>query len=326
MIKKVIIVSLGLGLISSSLYAASPFSNTKVNVESSKNNEEQKEQADVKDEKSDKKTKAEDEFANYYFPITGTIAQNNLRLRKWPWGEVSGKYNKDTKITVLGVSGDFYEVIVLGVKGYMHRNFVSIPDHPASCEKPDYPGNTEKGGYIPKEGEKSSSDESIESGKDQKSDEPVVVKKGGISAEEFKKQMASMKTPTRDEIIKLAAASKISADYVKILIGTTQREGYFKDPYLHYGWASAMLNQKVTIKQMQGWDPKHKGESNYYSQTNIDKGYKAAKADVLKSVYLALKYRNTKIIECNGMYKKTPSSYKKIYSSSVYNCSIYEKK
>ena len=74
-----------------------------------------------------------------------------------------------------------------------------------------------------------------------------------------------MKTPSRDEIIKLAASKGISEDYVKILIGTTQREGYFKDKFLHYGWASAMLNQKVTIKQMQGWDPKHKGDSNYYS-------------------------------------------------------------
>lgn len=36
--------------------------------------------------------------------------------------------------------------------------------------------------------------------------------------------------------------------------------------------------------------------------------------------------KNTKIVECNGMYKTTPKSYNKIYGSSVYNCSIYEKK
>jgi len=46
----------------------------------------------------------------------------------------------------------------------------------------------------------------------------------------------------------------------------------------------------------------------------------------LKSVYLALSERNTKIVECNGMYKTTPSSYNLVYASSVYNCSIYETK
>ena len=77
---------------------------------------------------------------------------------------------------------------------------------------------------------------------------------------------------------------------------------------------------------MQGWDPGHSGESNYYSQTNINKGYNSASDDVLKSVYLALTERNTKIVECNGMYSTTPSSYNLLYKSPVYNCSIYEKK
>ena len=87
------------------------------------------------------------------FPITGTIVSNkkNLRLRQWPWGPVIGKYSEGTKITVLGISGEFYEVMVDGVKGYMHRNYVSIPGAEASLEEPYYPEGTKKGGYLSKE-------------------------------------------------------------------------------------------------------------------------------------------------------------------------------
>lgn len=174
--------------------------------------------------------------------------------------------------------------------------------------------------------EAKTADSTITDSDSKKTKETVKSVNKGISPEDFNKELKSMKTPTREEIIELAASIGVSKDYVIILIGTTQREGYFKDPYLHYGWASAMLNQKTTIKKMQGWDPKHKGDSNYYSQKNINKGYKEAKSDVLKSVYLALKYRNKKIIECNGMYKNTPKSYNRLYKSSKYNCSIFEKK
>ena len=283
----------------------------------------------IEEKNSSEDTKKVD-LSNYKFPITGTIESNSLRLRNWPWGMVSGKYDKDTKITVLGVSGEFYEVIVLGVKGYMHKNYISIPGVPATLEEPNYPGDTRSGGYLPKEGNSDSTSDSnsskVDSSDNNNNKEPVVSTNRGISAEEFKSLMSSMATPTRDEIIKLAGSIGLSADYVKILVGTTEREGYVKDTYLHYGWASAMINCPVTIKQMQGWDPGRSGDANYYSQANIDKGYNQASSDVLKAVYLALKYRNKKIVECNGMYKNTPSSYNKLYASSVYNCSIYEKK
>ena len=135
-----------------------------------------------------------------------------------------------------------------------------------------------------------------------------------------------MATPTESQLQSAAAKNGISNDYLVIVVGTTAREGYVNDPYLYYGWASAMLNNQVTIGQMQGWDPYHSGEANYYSQTNINNGYNTASDVVLKAVYLALTERNTKIIECNGMYSSTPSSYNCIYASSVYNCSIYEMK
>ena len=326
MLRKILVLFLCLGFVYTPLYAESPFGESDVSLEAS---DENIDTATVSTEEKEKK----DEEVKSVFPITGRIEAGKLRLRDWPWGPVSGKYDKGTYITVLGVDGEFYEVIILGKKGYVHKNYVSIPGVDASLEEPNYPGDTKSGGSLSKEkgtaisnGTYKGDDEEDKTDDSGKSDETFKSVKKGISAEDFKKELDSMKTPTREEIIKAAATIGVSEDYVKLLIGTTQREGYFKDPYLHYGWASAMLNQKVTIKQMQGWDPKHKGESNYYSQTNINKGYKEAKGDVLKSVYLALKYRNTKIIECNGMYKNTPSSYNRIYKSSVYNCSIFEKK
>ena len=154
----------------------------------------------------------------------------------------------------------------------------------------------------------------------------VQVSTGGIDAQAFKNKLSSMSTPTMAQLESAAAKNGISKDYLIIIIGTTQNEGYVNDPYLNYGWASAMINVPVSISQMQGWDPSRSGEANFYSQTNINRGYNNASDAVLKSVYLALTERNTKIVECNGMYKTTPSSYNLLYSSPVYNCSIYERK
>ena len=154
----------------------------------------------------------------------------------------------------------------------------------------------------------------------------VEISTGGITSDEFNNKIASMSTPTISMLESAAAQNNISKDYLKIVIGTTHNEGYYNDPYLYYGWASAMLNNKVSLEQMQGWDPGHTGEANFYSESNINKGYNNATDNVKKAVYLALTERNTKIIECNGMYSTTPSSYNLIYKSSVYNCSIYETK
>lgn len=328
MLKKASLAILGLCLAVPTLYADNPFEGTTITKEESTSD---KQLQSTKTDTTSKKDN-ENDLASYTFPITGTITYGKLRLREWPWGKVSNMYETNTKITVLGVSGEFYEVIALGERGYMHKNYISIPGYPASGVKPSYPGDTEKGGYIPKEGENKEKEEVTSDNKDSKeSNEQVVSSTNGISASDFKKQMSSMETPSKEDIIKLASSIGISSDYVKILVGTTQREGYVKDTYLHYGWASAMINNKVTIKQMQGWDPGRSGDANYYSQANINKGYDQASSDVLKAVYLALKYRNTKICECNGMYKpfgkyNVPSSYNELYRSDKYNCCIYEKK
>ncbi|MGI6444483.1 MAG: transglycosylase SLT domain-containing protein [Candidatus Ozemobacteraceae bacterium] len=88
------------------------------------------------------------------YPVSGTIVGcSSLRLRSWPWGMVGGSYPSGTKVTVTGESGEFYTVIVNGVKGYMHRNYINTPKSPATGVAPYYPGNTASGGYLPqKEG------------------------------------------------------------------------------------------------------------------------------------------------------------------------------
>lgn len=88
------------------------------------------------------------------YPVNGTIVGcSSLRLRSWPWGMVGGSYPSGTKLTVTGESGEFYTVIVNGVEGYMHRNYINTPKSPATGVAPYYPGNTASGGYLPqKEG------------------------------------------------------------------------------------------------------------------------------------------------------------------------------
>ncbi|MBQ2593378.1 MAG: glucosaminidase domain-containing protein [Candidatus Riflebacteria bacterium] len=114
-------------------------------------NEKKDEKAEEKkDEKKDEEKKDE-EKKDSKFPVDGTVQGNSLRLREWPWGPVIGKYNTGDQITVTGESGEFYEVTINGVKGYMHKNYVTIPDSEASRVAPYYPGDTLSGGYLSKE-------------------------------------------------------------------------------------------------------------------------------------------------------------------------------
>ncbi len=93
------------------------------------------------------------------FPVSGTIeAGSNLRLRSWPWGVVLGNFGPGTTVTVTGESGEFYQVEVNGQKGYMHKNYISIPGAPASQEEPYYPGDTRNGGHLSMTDGKTASD------------------------------------------------------------------------------------------------------------------------------------------------------------------------
>ena len=85
------------------------------------------------------------------YPIEGTLSglgSSYLRLRSWPWGNVIGQYYQNTKVKVLGESGEFYLVEVNGQQGYMHRNFVTTSAKQASGINPDYPGDTKSGGFL----------------------------------------------------------------------------------------------------------------------------------------------------------------------------------
>ena len=100
----------------------------------------------IVEEKKDEEKKNEEGF-----PVEGTVQGNSLRLRQWPWGPVMGKYNTGDAVTVTGVSGEFYAVTINGVSGYMHKNYISIPNSEASRVAPYYPGDTASGGYLSKE-------------------------------------------------------------------------------------------------------------------------------------------------------------------------------
>lgn len=90
---------------------------------------------------------------NGKYPTTGVITVGSrLRLREWPWGKVMNLFAGGTNVQVLGEEGEFYKVKVNGQTGYMHKNYVSIPDAPASRVEPYYPGDTKYGGYIGRDG------------------------------------------------------------------------------------------------------------------------------------------------------------------------------
>lgn len=84
------------------------------------------------------------------FPVSGTVevGDSNLRLRSWPWGDVTSTHTTGASVKVIGESGEFYLVEVDGRQGYMHKSYVSIPGAPASGNGPSYPGDTANGGAI----------------------------------------------------------------------------------------------------------------------------------------------------------------------------------
>ena len=143
-----------------------------------------------------------------------------------------------------------------------------------------------------------------------------------VDASNYQNILNSTSTPTREQIIQKGKELGYSEEYIKTVIGTAQNEGYVDDPYLYYGWSSVMLNYDFSPETVYGW-----GDGNdFYSQANILRGYESATDDCLKSVYLSLTNRNTKIAECDGMYSSTPAGYNVLYDSPVYNCTVYETK
>lgn len=134
------------------------------------------------------------------YPVKGTIAEDNLRLRSWPWGAVVGKYSKGTSLNVLGESGEFYLVEINGQQGYMHKSYITTSKEPASLKTPTYPGNTRNGGYIMLEdGVKASNKgaEELEKGEDTNTNPSSNGNTPVTPSTDDKSKVASGKAPLR---------------------------------------------------------------------------------------------------------------------------------
>ena len=118
--KKIIVYSIVFSIISSLLFADSPFD---VRIHSDKTNHLETESVLSSQSLSEKQQ--ENKNNNPITPIEGTIKVNtSLRLREYPWGPVIGKYTNNTKCSIIGEEGDFYKVSINGVTGYLHKNYV----------------------------------------------------------------------------------------------------------------------------------------------------------------------------------------------------------
>ena len=144
--KKILVYSIVFSIISSLLFADSPFD---VKLHSDKTSQLETESISSNQSLSEKQ---QDNTANNQdICIEGTIKVNtSLRLREYPWGPVIAKYTNNTKCTIIGEEGEFYKVKINGVTGYLHKNYVATESKPASCLEPDYPGDCKNGGYIAK--------------------------------------------------------------------------------------------------------------------------------------------------------------------------------
>lgn len=78
----------------------------------------------------------------YNPPKPGKCMTNNeyLMLRDAPWGNIITKIPPQTTgLQVIGLQGDFFELIYNGTTGYSHINWISIPGHTPSCIEPPRP-------------------------------------------------------------------------------------------------------------------------------------------------------------------------------------------
>lgn len=65
---------------------------------------------------------------------------DDLMLRDAPWGNIIDKIPPQTSgLQVIGLQGDFFELIYNGTTGYSHINWISIPGHTPLCVEPPRP-------------------------------------------------------------------------------------------------------------------------------------------------------------------------------------------
>ena len=202
--KRMLLVFLGIFFVIPTVYADNPFDEDAMIAEPSTSDKV------IQIEYQSKKEQTKDSR----FPMKGRLGWDGVRLREWPWGPIIDKFDR-TDLTILGVSGDFYEVEISGVRGYMHKTFIHTPDRVATGEQPYYPGDTWEGGYLSREegirvseaaasnkktssnsnSNNNNSDKKVNNGSNsnkKESNDTVVTSTNGISASEFKSLMDSM--------------------------------------------------------------------------------------------------------------------------------------
>ena len=171
---------------------------------------------------------------------------------------------------------------------------------------------------------------------------------GGTSGNSKAKEKFMEEFNALNDVSKSSVVSEIirrygvSESWAKMLIGTTEREGYYDDPYLMYAWACALINdyselssESVYALMNPGWGVGDCGYcGNWYSRSAVEYGcplhgsYDTASQTALKSVLIAVRNLDPLIYEVNGKLNvnNPPSNYYLIYDSDRYDCQVWGKK
>ncbi|MBF0547178.1 MAG: peptidoglycan DD-metalloendopeptidase family protein [Candidatus Riflebacteria bacterium] len=79
--------------------------------------------------------------------IEGTVKVNtSLNVRTGAWGTVIGSLHNGDKVSIIGTSGDWYQITYKGQTAFIHRNYVDTPDCKAGTvpvKQPANSGNTD---------------------------------------------------------------------------------------------------------------------------------------------------------------------------------------
>ena len=124
---------------------------------------------------------------------------------------------------------------------------------------------------------------------------------------------------------------------MQALIGTTEREGYYSDPYLLYAWACTMLNlYRGTTADglyvlMQPWGGvmcpacgKYYGEHAVTYGCGAHTGYVSSTDITRQCIFLAMVNRDYRIAEVDGMVDSSGTGgYGLIYNSPIYDCQVW---
>lgn len=136
----------------------------------------------------------------------------------------------------------------------------------------------------------------------------AVAEMPKLTPQTFQTAYNNTPTVTRSQVEQLGMSTYgFSAEYMKIIIGTTEREWYPLDLFLEYEWACCFINYRVmnyrpdfatdegAYNVLAQWLPR-----DYYSRANIQLGYDTVTDDTLKAIYLAIQYLDRNAFSCSG--------------------------